>query len=502
MCSRLKAPQPKAGISCLLIAVGSWLGMPSSQLAADVSPIAPQNPTPAPDASSGAPTSLEPVTVTGTKPAGVSINPLGYTWHMSEVWGSNFHIRSGQIVDAIGFRHAYLEEHPQERAVVVTVTRPPSTRVTQAVCAYTKDGKLRLTSVAIGDFQPRELTAADIDRPDVIRKYVQSIRDVYVMSAGIPTGNDSNDMYKEPTANSSVAADGSTSGNSDAGKQNAVANGVAMARMQDVAPSGGKLAVAEESGDYSKVTRGRKGPALYPGSSGDMLDSAFHWLADEKKVGLIPLARGRVNLDYFRSEASRTKDGLVGTLDAVVFDWNGMHYAYTDQLGTLEMPIPTNPSTGLPYLVLNHGDLMESVYFAATYERQHAQERTVLLAAVDGIHAAVAYTRSGQLWMMSPFLGRFVLPARYQVGDGEVIAKLHAALVAREMKNLPQGTASRPGTGVPQDLQGDGTIEQVRRAYLAFTDLGLPCKLTESDTKVPGLQVTYKGSDYSYLASN
>jgi hypothetical protein len=483
------------------IAIGSALALSASHLAADTAPTASQSPTPAPDAASSAPTSLEPVTVTGTKPGGILNNPLGYTWHISEVWGSNFHIRSGQIVDAIGFRHEYLEAHPQEKAVVVVVTRAPSTRVTQAVCAYTKDGKLRLASVAIGDIQPRELSAADIDHPDVIRKYVQSIRDVYIISAGLPAGNDSNDMYKEPAATTSAAADASTPGNSDAGKQNAVSNGVAMARMQDVAPSGGKLAAAEETGDYSKVTRGRRGPVLYPGSSGDMLDSAFHWLSDEKKVGLIPLARGKVDLDYFRTEASRNKDGLIGSMDAVVFDWDGNHYAYTDQFGTLEMPIPTNPATGLPYLVIKNGDLMESVYFAATYERQNPQEKVVLLRPVDGVHAAVAYTRSGQVWVMSPFLGRFALPSQYRIRDADVVANLHAALVARELKNLPPGTACRPGTGVPQVLQGDGIIEQIRRAYLAFTDVGLPCSLTETDAKVPGLKVRFKGSEYGYQAS-
>jgi hypothetical protein len=154
----------------------------------------------------------------------------------------------------------------------------------------------------------------------------------------------------------------------------------------------------------------------------------------------------------------------------------------------------------LPYLVLRNGDLLESLYFTATYERQHSGEKAVLLNSVDGVHAAAAYTRSGQVWVMSPFLGRFALPARYQIGDAEVIAKLHGALVARELKNLPPGTASRPGTGMPQDLQGDGTIEQIRRAYLAFTELGLACKLTESDRKVPGLMVSYKGSEYAYSA--
>jgi hypothetical protein len=190
----------------------------------------------------------------------------------------------------------------------------------------------------------------------------------------------------------------------------------------------------------------------------------------------------------------------VTTQDAVVFDWDGVHYMYNDQYGTLGMPIPKNPVTGAPYLVIRNGDLLESLYFVATYARAHPDERAALIPPVDGAHAAAAYTRAGRVWMMSPFLGRFKLPASYRIEDIDSIARLHKTLVARELKSLPPGTPSRPGTGLPQALPGDSSNEQVRRAYLAFTELGIPGRFLENEKRIPGLQVSYQGSNYSYFA--
>ncbi len=60
--------------------------------------------------------------------------------------GDNFHIRGGQLVDAIIFRHDYLQQHPNERAIVVVATEPRFNRVTQAVAAYIGGGTLRVAS--------------------------------------------------------------------------------------------------------------------------------------------------------------------------------------------------------------------------------------------------------------------------------------------------------------------------------------------------------------------
>jgi hypothetical protein len=164
------------------------------------------------------------------------------------------------------------------------------------------------------------------------------------------------------------------------------------------------------------------------------------------------------------------------------------------------MPIPRNPVTGAPYLVIKNGDLLESLYFVATYSKEHPEEKAALVPPVDGAHAAAVFTKAGRIWMMSPFLGRFELPARYRMEDVNAIATLHKALIARELRNLPLGTASRPGTGLPQALPGDSSNEQVRRAYLAFTGLGIQGRFLMNEKRIPGLQITYQGSDYSYFA--
>ena len=230
-----------------------------------------------------------------------------------------------------------------------------------------------------------------------------------------------------------------------------------------------------------------------------MLTSAFHWLNDENKVGLIPVARGRVNVDLSHLEG-RNKGAQDATQSAVVFDWDGVHYMYTDQFGTLGMPFPRNPVTGAPFLVLKKGDLLESLYFVVTFAKKFPGEKAALVPAVDGGHVAAVFTLDGHLWMMSPFLGRFELPDRYRTEHIGAIARLHDALIAREMKALPPGAASRPATGLPQAMPGDTSNEQVRRAYLAFTELGLPGGFVVNEKKLPGLKVSYQGSEYSYFA--
>jgi hypothetical protein len=459
------------------------------------------------DVSNTPPSNLEPIVVNGSKLPGVLGRIFGYSWDVSEAWGDNFHIRSGQLVDAIGFRHEFLEMHPAEKATVVVVTRPADQRVTQAVVAYTAGGKLHLESAALGDVVAKGLTVSDVDRPDVIRKYVQEIRDVYLMDMGFPSRNDGQDLSKGigPVSNpSALRGPGNFAGSQAGAAQSTIAGAEAIALMQSMTLSGTQLAAAEETGDYSNVAVGDfvngEPIPLYPGSSADMLTSAYHWLNDMSKVGLIPVALGKVAMDLTHLPDGFDEGNKVTTQDAVVFDWDGVHYMYNDQFGTLGMPIPKNPITGAPYLVIKNGDLLESLFFVATYSKEHPDEKAALVPPADGAHAAAVFTKAGKVWMMSPFLGRFELPARYRVQDVDAIARLHKALVARELKNLPVGTASRPGTGLPQSMPGDSSSEQVRRAYLAFTELGLQGKFLTNEKRIPGLRVSYQGSDYSYFA--
>jgi hypothetical protein len=419
------------------------------------------------------PINLDPVIVNAAKLPGILGKVFGYSWNVSELTGgSNFHIRQGELVDAIGFRHLYLAKHPQERAIVVVVMAPPDNHVTQAAAAYTEGQTLHLKSAALGDIRPSGLTIADIDHPEKIRRYMQDIRDAYLGRAdSLVTSSGGEDQ---------TAIDRATGGTV------LVTTGMLIAR-------------AEETGNYSGISM-FGGQPVYRGSADDMLVSAFYWLNETDKVGLIPVARSKVNV--FVSNTLPQGGTRVETVveDGVVFDWDGVHYLYNDQGGTVGIPIPRNPVTGAPYLVLRNGDLLEALYFLASYAKQHPAESEALIHPANGAPAAV-FTRSGRLWMMSPFLGRFVmLPMRFKIGQTGALEIVHRALIQREMKRLPAGTSSRPVAGLPQALPGDSWNEQVRRAYLAFKELGVPVKFVENMRRVPGLQVNYRGTEYSYFS--
>jgi hypothetical protein len=505
--TRKRVPLVRASwITLSGIAIGIRLLANQDGFAADSAPTMMTNdganPSALSTASKGPPFSLDPMIVTGSKPPGLLGKVFGYSWNVSEAWKSNFHIRNGQLVDAIGFRHVYLQKHPEERAIVVVVTRPPDPRVTQAIVAYTLGRVLHLESVAMGDIAPGDLSAADIDHPDTIKKYVQSIRETYTMELASPTHYDFDDLNRGIGDTSGIQTtllqNSTPADRQKAAQQSAVAIGMSMAFMHDSSPFGFKIAAAEETGDYSNVAMGNR--VLYPGSPDDMLTSAYYWLNDEGQVGLIPVSRGKVSLDLSQVDSGRDQKIRFVTQDAVVFDWDGVHYMYNDHFGTLGMALPKNPITGAPYLVLKNGALLESIYFVATYSKCRPAERAALVPSPNGIHAAAVFTQDGQVWMMSPFLGRFALPGRFRIDQIGTIAKLHETLIGRELKKFPSSTASLPVTGLPQAMPGDSPMEQVRRAYLAFAELGLPTKFLKNERGAPGLQVSYGGSEYSYLA--
>jgi len=429
-------------------------------------------PAPAP-VSDQPPVNMDPVVVRSPKLPGILGKVFGYSWNVSEVTsGSNFHIRRGEIVDAIGFRHLYLERNPNERAVVVVVTMPPDRRVTQALVAYSKNSVLHLKSAALGDIRPPGLIVADIDHPDKIRKFVQDIRDTQLLQGGMEINYGGTDQ---------ISIDRAT------GRLRLVTQGTLIAE-------------AEESGIYSGLSVGGGHP-LYRGSAQDMVDSAFHWLNDMDKVGLIPVALAKVDVLRLDQQPRRGKVAPTIIEDGVVFDWDGVHYFYNDHAGTLAMPIPHNPLTGAPYLVVRNGDLLESLYFLETYGRQHPAESGALIPARPGIPAAAAYTRDGRLWLMSPFLGRFaMLPTSFKLDRIDALEIVHQALIRREMEKVHSGALRRPGAGVAQALPGDSWNEQVRRAYLAFKELGVPVRFVENSRGFPGVRVSYRGTEYSYFS--
>ena len=242
------------------------------------------------------PVNMDPVVVRSPKLPGIFGKVLGYSWNVSEVTsGSNFHIRRGEIVDAIGFRHQYLGKNPSERATVVVITRPPDRRVTQAVVAYTKKSVLHLKSAALGDIRPPGLIVADVDHPDKIRKYVEDLRDTQLLAGGMVINYGGTDQ---------IGIDRATGG-------------------LRIVPQGILIAEAEESGIYSGLSI--NGQPLYRGSAQDMVDSAFHWLNDIDKVGLIPVALAKVDVLRLDQRTRRGKGSPTIIEDGVVFDWDGVH---------------------------------------------------------------------------------------------------------------------------------------------------------------------------------
>ncbi len=81
--------------------------------------------------------------------------------------------------------------------------------------------------------------------------------------------------------------------------------------------------------------------------------------------------------------AARTHPRLHGARDlqCVVFDWEGVQYYYQPDLGTWAKPLPLNSITGLPYLCVQNGALLECAYFCATYAQRHPGQKAARTAA-------------------------------------------------------------------------------------------------------------------------
>ena len=124
----------------------------------------------------------------------------------------------------------------------------------------------------------------------------------------------------------------------------------------------------------------------------EMLDTVYRALHDPERAGLIPVAVSPVNSQV------RTRRGPgLRSMTALVFDWDGVHYVYRPYHGTVGHPIPLNPVTGLPYLCVKDGGLIESIYFSATYLKSHPAEKAVVVTSDD---PAAAYTVNGKQYLV------------------------------------------------------------------------------------------------------
>jgi hypothetical protein len=451
----------------------------------------------APDAASAAQDAtvrMDPYVVVAPRAKTGPLNGLWDGLGKSLDWavGKKFmNLRGGPLLDAIYFRVNYLSDHPNEKAIVVVSSEPVHGRVTAATVVFTEEGGLYASSAALGNHQRLSgFTAADIDHPDRIKQELQSRRDFYLeMYEGWNAGHVGGDALVAPFLTSNGTGGTTTTLNMSRGSS-------ADLMSQGPLMPGAAMAQAEETGDYSILERtGQRalmadyGGAKSGADSKEKLDVAYSVLHERT---MLPVARANLAL-AFASEGKSTPP-VPQAVDVLVFDWGQIHYIYNPDLGTYGAKIPRNLITGLPTLAVERGDALESLYFIATFRAQHPPERAVFLPASDGVHAGVAYTLPGKLWIYSPALGKFSLSSKYRIEDVATLAKLHAVLVARQLaKGIPAATAT------VDHLPGDTADLQVRRAYLALRDVGFKCQLGRTQDR-PTLTVSWPAGTYTYTA--
>ncbi len=399
-------------------------------------------------------------------------------------------MRGGPLLDAIFYRTNYLRDHPGEHAIVIVSSEPEHGRVTAATVVYTAKGDLFASSAALGNhLRLRGFTAKDIDNPERIRKELQARRDAYLLAAG----------YRNE-AHASIEALGvlqDLQASRAQGASRAPAPGFSaldsvQLESDSITAAGTVLALAEETGDYTGIY-GAGQPALeneYGSTDADeLMEVAYGNLHAGTRL---PIARAKIAL----SEVSRTDPAAIVSKkeDVIIFDWDQVHYLFNPDLGTYGVPIPKNLATGLPSLVVKHGEALEALYFFATYRALHPGERVQLLPAQDSRHIGVAYTDRGKLWIYSPAGGRFALPDRFHIEDLKTLTAVHARLLDNAL-----ASGQRPKTATLDELPGDTPDVQTRRALLALQQAGFTCKL-ETVQKTLRLTVTWPNGVYTYSA--
>lgn len=375
-------------------------------------------------------------------------------------------LRSGPLIEAILWRHRYLSEHPSDRAVILTTQE--GAQIKSATTVYTENGGLYLSSNAMGvGRRLKGLSAADIADPKAMARVAATIR--RVREGYLPAGVTRSDY---------LAAVDPVAGNID---------------LDGGPPVLGKLLVmAEETGDYSVLamqagSRQTQGTALlrmqmvqpFRRPANEVLSWTYRVLHDPARAGLLPVALSAVTMP--------DADGKPVSFQALVFDWEGVHYVYEPDRGTEGLPLPADPVIGRPYLCVRGGGLMECAYFCAAYLRLHPKEHVVVL---PGDPAAIAYTANGAIGIFGLAKGPFM--TRPLGADGVARILAHPASLLR----LRDSLAAKVTQPIPGGLLGDTPDMQMRRVFLAFQEVGIPCHLHSGVD--PTLRFSVFGADYLY----
>jgi hypothetical protein len=410
--------------------------------------------------------------------------------------------QGGELIQAIIWRYGYLRVHPSDSAVIY-VNRNPGGRVLAATTVYTLNGNLYASSYALGERQRLgSLTAADINNPAKIEHEIDGIREQYQIGAdlmmavyrgggfgggrggvirGFPSGVTGYAAF--PSMGSLLAA-GSPENFDDTGQ--------IVPSNANIFYGGGGIRSSSGSPAQSYYYYASLGDHFHESPS-EMLDTVYRALSNPNQAGMVPVAIGSV-----ASRIPTAGGSKIEPRPAIVFDWDGVHYVYRPYVGTLGHPIQKNPVTGLPYLCVRDGSLIESVYFAATYLKSHPGEKAVVVA---GGETSAAYTAKGKLCLFIPSLNHFAL-----VGGANPAAiddpKALDSSIARVKANLaallvPATTNGRPrARHLPTGLAGDTADLQMRRIYVAFQSAGIPVYLKSGESS--SLNFTWQGINYHY----
>jgi len=404
--------------------------------------------------------------------------------------------QGGALIQAIIWKHGYLSVHPTEDAVILIQQRSNG-RVTDATTVYTNGGKLFANSYALGErVRLHGLSAADIHDVAKIEKAFGGIRDAYTLDASMATASLRGGGWVV-----AGSAFNPVMGDFTAGR----GFGRSLEDTGAVVPPGLNIfypdSMVVPPGGISQQFRGANTAFFNSAYWGDrfheapkeMLDTVYRALHDPAQSGIVPVGVGQVDIQM------RTPKGLVTRpSQAVVFDWEGVHYVYRPYGGTVGRPIPINLVTGLPFLCVRDSGLIESIYFSATYLRSHPSEKAVV---VPSDNPSAAYTVNGKLCVFSPSLNRFAVlkSANPDAINSENALKSSIDRVRSAVASLP-APAVGPGRGhlkqVPRELPGDTADLQMRRIFVAFESVGIPVHLKSGDTS--SLTFTWQGVDYTY----
>ncbi len=370
-------------------------------------------------------------------------------------------LRSGTLIEAILWRHHYLENHPHDEAVIVTTS--VGNKIISATTVYTRDGKVFGSSNALGEaLSIPGLVAADLKnlqgRARAL-KYIFDLRASMELPPAARLGRDDTYSPEFPP------------------------------------PLSALLVTAEETGDYGILGLYAANPALrramtqdyFTGRSDEILRWTYEALHNATRAGIVPVALAEIGAQG--SGAANPAYAKFGRRPILVFDWDGAQYYYQPDVGTRGRALPVNAITGLPDLCLKNGALLECVHFCATYLRQHPDRKAVLVA---GDPVGAAYQTEDKLGLFIPTLGGFTLPKAYlkAIDDHAYLGSLRDQVVA----------AKKPGSSrsdaIPQQIDGDDGDMQMRRAFLAFQAAGIPSRLHEEGP--PSLDFDWEGLSYVY----